>query len=274
MALEIINKEIDEGYAHLDRQHEQIRWFVQIYMLALGGLFAFAGHLLNEPNSGVIAAIGTTATLLVFGLGWLLLSSLAHKMSMIILIHKHISMMRGHRVAEAGGTFGASYVFPTSPRVVVFARLIRVTPYIFFGVNVGLLCAGLGFFMYKSNGDSFMAGVLSPLAGILVGIVYPRSCVTFSKHIDTASRAVSFEEKKRFEKEWDDQRAKYDKKHRLERMGFRFVLGILVIVGGWVALRGWTTHQVLWILCAHLNATAFGILRYHQERRRGPRKGY
>jgi len=109
---QVIEKEISEALTSLNQQHVQCQWYVQIYLLAISGLFAIAGFFGKDGTLSVQAsAVGVTYALLVFFLGWLFLSVVAHKATMIHMLYKHVAIMRGLR-AQSHATLQKDYVLP------------------------------------------------------------------------------------------------------------------------------------------------------------------
>jgi hypothetical protein len=272
----ILNKELEENFAHLDRQHTQVKWFVQLYTFALGGFFAFSGYLANQTSSAYSSIAGISAGFLVFCLGWLLLVTLAHKLAIIILTHKQIAVFRGHRLSLLDSKYETDYVFPTSSQAVRFAKAIDTTPYIFFVVNYVILCGSTGFYVSRVLG--IWVGVTTSLAiGIIVGLVYPRSCVIFAKHIRTAKLATSLMKMHELEQAFENLRKEAKKeaegRHNLFYKACISIITFFVLVGiGLALLNIWVkldSSRIILLSFSVLNACLFGVVRYKMEKIKG-----
>lgn len=97
-ALDVLSKEIDEAYKSVASQHDQIKYYFQIYMAALAGLFTLTGYFSSGGITRDEAIIGIISTVSVFCLGWIFLSIVAHKVSMLIFLYKHLAVCRAKRL--------------------------------------------------------------------------------------------------------------------------------------------------------------------------------
>jgi hypothetical protein len=269
----VINQELEENYAHLDRQHAQVKWFVQLYTFALIGLFSLAGYLASHPNPPLTHLIGLSAGFVLFCLGWLLLSTLANKMGMIVLTHKQIALLRGYRLDLLKSDLEDKYVFPTKPKDVRFPKLVEYTPYLFFIVNYIILCGGAAFFI--SDFTNISVGLTSSFAiGVIAGLFYPNSCVEFNKHIKTAGKATSLENMRNLEKAFTDFRKQSRKKHIVRYLVLLVILFLLVIIAVGLLLLSIllepysSVHKTL-IMLSVLNAVIFAVIRFGMEKIKG-----
>ena len=271
--MSFLNKEIDEYYTHLSRQHSQSRWFVQLYLLSLAGLFALLQFIADQPPRFAGNVVGIAAGILVFAFGWLLLSVIAHKMGMMIMTHRQISALRGHRLALTNSAFKSDYLFPSGPKVVGFAKLVKTTPVIFFALNYMVLCGSVGFFFARLHDDWVSGLAFALLVGALFGVYYPRSCVTFYKHINSAELAKTLEQRSELEDGFEARR------HRIAKQGgWAYSLLLTSAAGGAVILAAvfvatLVARQVFqdWhlLLAGVAGACAFGFARFHLEKHKG-----
>lgn len=225
---EFFNKEIDEANEILNRQHLQIKWYVQIYLLALFGFFSLAGFLFRKETTSSslynVDVIIIACAIIIFFLGWLLLSALAHKVSIINLIYKHLATMRLGRIEHINNIFIKGYAFPLSSKEIKLPGMIKHMPYLFFVLNYNILCGCVFFIAYKYFGI-LNAINISICTAVLAGLFYPRVCVTFNKHIRASEGASSFPDKQYLEQEWEEKR-----RSKIDPFGLIIKYGLLLFL--------------------------------------------
>jgi len=269
MRIALINKELEESFSYSESQHVQIKWFIQLHLLALFGFFSLAGFLHRNSVSGISSLICLSSAIAVFGIGWILLTVLAHKISMILLINKHISTFRNHRLQVLGDGFRCSYVYPTDPSEALIARSVNVLPYIFFAANYMVLCGSSWFFIAQIT-DNYIGFAASISIGVLVGIFYPRTCVTFYKHLRAAKDALSFSEKHKIEDRFEDARKQKDSPQKALDLCVFFLLALSAGFSVYLVYLMAIDNPIL-SLSGHItialgNGLLFGALRYLREK--------
>lgn len=240
--LRTITEEIDESYKTVDRQHSQCRWFIKTYLIIFFGLLSFGGYVGRMEGPSVpICVVGMFAGVLTFGMGWVLMSALAHKISMVILTYKQIAVSRARRYEVIERWDAEESVFPVKREDVTCAKSVEYLPYAFFGVNYFTLCGSFVFFMsvlQEVSGD--VAFLWMVTVSIVAGILYPRACVTFYCHIKAARAAKSVMEKDRKYMEYEERRRGERKAEYRERF---ILLTVLLFLN--VSLAIGQTYEVL-----------------------------
>lgn len=264
------NKEIDEANEILARQHSQIKWYVQIYLLALFGFFSLAGFLFKKDATSqgcssedvIILACAT----IIFCLGWLLLSALAHKISIINLIYKQLAYMRRNRLEHVNIFTSKNYIYPLDPKEIRLPGLVSYMPYLFFVLNYNVICGCVFFITYKYFSLANAVNI-SVCSAIFIGLFYPRVCVTFNKHMRASADADSFPNKQYLEQKWEEKR-----KGKINLIGFTIKYGMLILIFSVSILATIfniynieTFSPKTYLSTVILSGLLFGILRYFFE---------
>lgn len=264
--IDFFNKELDESSMNLERQYTQVKWFVQLYMASLFGYFSLSGYLLKESPTLLSYSIGLSAGISVFMLGWLLLAILGHKTAMMILIHKHISTFRGHRLALMNNAkYATNYVFPIKQNKALIASMTGVTPYVFFVINYIILSGSVYVYVHRLSSDLYLASLSSVFISVFAGLFYPRSCVVYNKHIRSAKDAHSLEHKLKIEKCFEDAR----KEHPWCNQTCRLLLILITIINmSCLLIYAWPIYHMsnyLILLVSFSSALIFAVVRYMME---------
>jgi hypothetical protein len=72
----------------IDKQHERVKWYVQLYVLFLLSYFTLCNVLLKNGLEFYESCIGFFATIFIFGAGWLIMSILGRKIPSIIFTYR------------------------------------------------------------------------------------------------------------------------------------------------------------------------------------------
>lgn len=218
---EFLNKEIDEANEILSAQHAHIKWYTQTYLLALFGFLSLAGYLEIKKEGYVTSnmaadVVVVTCSIIIFCLGWIFLSSLAHKISMITMLHKHLAALRRLRLEsfEKASEIESEYIFPLSNEQIRLPGLIMHMPYWFFALNFSIL-SGTIFFVLARHIGLIPSLISSFSVAMIVGLFYPRVCITFRKHMRASNDANTIPEKYYLEDTWEEKR-----KARINVIGF------------------------------------------------------
>ena len=188
-----------------------MKWAINLYLIALGAAFSLASFLLGNfpppPNKPPrLLLLGYASGTIVFIIGWLLLSFLSHRLATNILLFKHINVFRHRRLEVIGKSeeFAPGYVFPLDPEQVetYTPGLLHQMPYIFFTINYCVL-VGTTYFYSSMCFEFFVSASHALTYGAIFGILYPRSCIVFKKHIWCALHANTLAQKKQLEKQYE-----------------------------------------------------------------------
>lgn len=268
--IDFLNKEVEEANKILERQHTQIQWFVQVYLLALFGFFSVTGYLIVKSNSEIpvlsVNVIILVCAAIIFCLGWLLLSALSHKLSIMQMVYKHLATMRRRRIEEVDILLEEGYVFPLSDESVQMPGLIYYMPYLFFGLNYTLFC-GSFFFVFHKQLSYVPALNLSFCIAILVGLFYPRVCMTFNKHMRASGDADTLPKKQYLEEMWEKKRKSGATKLGLfVKHGALFILTSLSIGITYFSINNiWNYNDFVYLAAGVVTLLVFGALRYFFE---------
>lgn len=230
--LELINKEVDETTSGISHQHIQLKDYLQVYLLSLGGLFAISGFFSSNGEVGIKESIiGSVCTLTVFFLGWLFLSIVSHRASMLILLYKHLAFLREMRANEFGNNeFIKGYVLPAGKGMIKMPGLLHYLPYFFFAFNFLILCGGLAFFLSPHMKYHQIVACVSA-AAVFFGSFYPLVCVTFKRHVKCAEKANTIKGMRRLEDVWHKQIMERQRPSRTVKviLAFGAIVGSIVI---------------------------------------------
>lgn len=208
----VICKEMDESFSHLERQHSHIIWFIQVYMAVFSGYAVLCGYFGSKDGVSIVqSVVGLIGSVLVFMLGWVILTVVANKITSIYLIHKHMANLRRERRVKLDLGFGDNYVFHTDASTFQLPRSIEYVPYVIFLVNYSVIFGGIIFNTYKLF--TFPGSLMFALAiGAAIGLKYPDVCVSFNKQLWAAATAKSFVQESALEDWWDNRRKEAKKK--------------------------------------------------------------
>lgn len=199
---QVIEKEISETVASLTHQHTQCQWYVQTYLIAISGLFAVVSFLGKDGKLSVQAsAVGITYALVVFFMGWVFLSIVAHKAAMIHMLYKHIANMRGLRI-KAHAILKEHYVLPLEKTQIRYGSLLTSLPYLFFAFNFVFVCSALTYFVAPHMQYYYQAVAVICASAIALGTFYPVVCISFNKHLDCAFKAKNMHHRYLLEGAW------------------------------------------------------------------------
>ncbi|HZW25906.1 MAG TPA: hypothetical protein VFF26_10520 [Gallionella sp.] len=266
--LSIIEKEISETQTAIAFQHEQVKWYLQTYLLAISGLFALSGYFASDSNITVRESIiGATFTITTFFLGWIFLSVIAHKSSLIIMLYKQLAVTRGIR-ARSTPELAADYVMPRASHHIKVAGMLKYLPYLFFVFNFLILCGGLSFYFSPHMKYFQIVASVSAFA-VTLGTFYPVVCVTFNRQIRCATHAKSMRHKNLLERIWGHEMHKIKQRHRGVRGFFLAVamFGAISIAIFSFSTIGVTYEQTI-VYFAYIGTALFGVLRLLIERYR------
>lgn len=264
--IDIINKEVDETIGNISHQHQEIKYYFQLYTVALIGLFSISGYFSNNGLSIHESIIGSAYTVTVFFLGWVFLSIVSHKVAMIILLYKHIAIFRRRRLNILKGTnLMKDYVLPSDKKDVMMPEMLKYLPYLVFVFNFLILCGGLAFYFAPHMPYYQMMATVTATA-VLFGAFYPRVCITFNKHVSCATRGSTLRAKYRMELAWERAIKQAGKPSRIIKIIFLIVSAL----GAWsIAVVSFFienhTYQVVIVFFCWGGITMFGILRYKVE---------
>lgn len=263
---QVLEKEISEASASISSQHAQCQWYVQTYLVAITGLFAIAAFFARDGKLSVQAsAVGIVYSLVVFFMGWVFLSVIAHKVAMIHMLYKHIAGMRDLR-AKAHPELEFAYVLPKGRTPVKYGSLIGQLPYLFFAFNFILFAGGLAYFLAPHTRYHQTVGVVVTVCTLL-GTFYPVVCISFNKHLTCASKARNVRHKQLLENHWT--RAVRDKKKRFRWL--RFGLLILANLGAMlIAIYAYVPQtaesEKVVITLSYSGLILYGLVRYAMEK--------
>jgi hypothetical protein len=266
--LNIVEKEISETQTAIAFQHEQVKWYLQTYLLAISGLFALSGYFASDNNITIRESIiGATFTVTTFFLGWTFLSVIAHKSSLIIMLNKHLAATRGIRVRSAPD-LAADYVMTRTSRHIKVASMLKYLPYLFFAFNFLILCGGLSFYFSPHMKYYQIVASVSAFA-VTLGTFYPVVCVTFNRQIRCASQAKSMRHKNLLERIWGHEMHKIKQRHKVARGCFlaMAMFGAISIALFSFSTTG-ATFELTIINLAYIGTALFAVSRLMIERYR------
>jgi len=263
---QIIEKEIAEASASIASQHSQCQWYVQTYLVAITGLFAIAAFFAKDGKLTLQASsVGVVYSIVVFFIGWVFLSVIAHKVAMIQMLYKHVAGMRELR-AKNHPILESAYVLPKGRTPVKYGSLIGQLPYLFFAFNFVLFAGGISFFLAPHTQYHQTVSVVVAICTIL-GTFYPVVCISFNKHLSCASKARNMRHKQLLENHWT--RAVRDRKKKFR--GVRNTLLLLANIGAiLVAAFAYSPQssgfEMAVIFLSYIGIAIYGALRYAMER--------
>jgi hypothetical protein len=263
---QIVEKEIAETTSSISSQHAQCQWYVQTYLVAITGLFAIAAFFAKDGKLSVQAsAVGVVYSLVVFFMGWVFLSVIAHKVAMIHMLYKHVAGMRELR-AKAHPELESAYVLPKGRTPVKYGSLIGQLPYLFFAFNFVLFAGGLSFFLAPHTRYHQTVAVVVAICTLL-GTFYPIVCISFNKHLSCASKARNMRHKQLLENHWT--RAVRDKKRRFWWLRFSMLTianfgALLMALYAYVPQTSSSERAV--ILLCYAGLLGYGLVRYAMEK--------
>ena len=207
--LKFTELEMGDSFRDLDRQHTQIRWYVQVYTVSLIGFFTLFGYLAGQPGL-CYSLIGVMASLIVFALGWVLITILSHKISNIIMVHKQLAQIKEIRRKIDKINFKKEDYVPISLKAEVKPiGLFRYLPYLIFSLNFSLLL-GTFFFFLNREMEWAKAAVDALCAGAIMAIFYPKACTSYNEHIKSAEYASNISNRDEKQKEYEKARKGLD----------------------------------------------------------------
>ena len=264
--IEIINKEIDETINNVTHQHQQIKYYFQVYMVALVGLFSISGYFAKGGFSTHESIVGAAFTVTVFFLGWVFLSVVSHKVAMIILLYKHLSVFRRRRlnIMNCSG-LEKEYVLPHEKKNVIMPGMLKFLPYLVFVFNFLILCGGLAFYLAPHVSYVQSVATISAVA-VVLGAFYPRVCITFNKHISCAIRGATLRAKHRMENAWEKSVKQCGKPSRLIKVVFVLfsITGALGLAISSYYITDPLYQKVIVIAC-WIGVVVFAVVRYFIE---------
>ncbi|MDH5325317.1 MAG: hypothetical protein OEZ68_02440 [Gammaproteobacteria bacterium] len=326
--IDIVNIEIEEAYNSVSHQHQQIKFYLQYYMVALIGLFTLTGYLTQSNNektedsphiefhfamfplnsvqnqlsektdeSKVIknemspsAKLGITFVVTVFLLGWAFIAILAHKISFLVLLYKHIAFFRYERL-ELGGSesMKAGYVLPNNKSHIKLPSLVIYLPYVFFVFNYLILIGGLSYYLILSLDWVQTIAVVS-FVSIVFGIYYPIVCLTFNKHYRAARKAPNMAGKLKLIMAWNqlvkgnstgdkEDKAEEEKiRELLNKRGKAIALAIFTSVSGVLAMGSFyvkgpdnifevVDNETLYAVVVLVFTAIYCVIRFFMEHR-------
>lgn len=263
---QIVEKEISETTASLSQQHTQCQWYVQTYLLAVSGLFAIAGFFGKDGTFSVQAsAVGVTYALVVFFLGWIFLSVVAHKAAMIHMLYKHIASMRSLRVRDYPA-LREEYVLPLEKYQIKYGSLLKQLPYLFFVFNFVFVCSALAYFMSAHLAYYYQVVAIISAIVTLLGTFYPVVCISFNKHLGCAFKARSIRHKYILEAKWTRAVREAKRKFRFLKV-FLLTLANLGAIG--IAIFSLTEESSMYsreiIIACYVGVTIYAAIRYAME---------
>jgi len=265
--VEILNKEVDECVKNISSQHQQVKYYFQSYMIAIVGLFSLAGFFSKDLISISEMFIGIMYSVCVFFLGWIFLSIISHKVAMLILVYKHMAIIRRTRLRKLNcNETTKSYVLPTDPTHIRMPGLLKFLPYLLFIFNFAMLCGTISYYLSYHLMFHQVTSVVCFIA-VLFGSFYPIACVSYRKHTDCAKRANSLESFHRIEILWNKASKKVKKISSFHKKIFIFIGFILSITGVYVSSLNLTeTYQYISAVVSIIGVSTYGYLRYLAEK--------
>lgn len=265
---QIIEKEIAETATSLSQQHSQCQWYVQTYLLAISGLFAVAGFFGKDGKlSTQASAVGIVYAVIVFFLGWVFLSVVAHKAAMIHMLYKHIASMRGFRIKNHE-ELRAKYVLPLKQNQIKYGSLIKRFPYLFFSFNFIFLCSSLAYFV-APHFDYYQTIAIICAVATLFGTFYPVVCISFNKHLGCAFKAKNARHRLLLEHIWTRAVRDHKKKYKWLKLFFLTAANfgaVGVVVFTMNPMSKEYTHLI--IFSSYAGVIFFATVRYAIEKYR------
>lgn len=188
--LSSVTQEIDNSFSHVAAQKSHSISIVKLYLVSLTGLLGYAAFVqtkvfANQPAGDIkflmFSIFGISYTLIVFCLGWVLLSYLSHIICGISLSYKHISNMRFLKsLIFPNNSFCNNSIMPThhSGVPIMFSRDL---PIIFSIVN--FLTLLLIYYYLVISVNHFWAFNITTFVLSIFAIFYPNACINFYKEI-------------------------------------------------------------------------------------------
>jgi len=265
---QIIEKEISETSTSLNQQHTQCQWYVQTYLLAISGLFAVAGFFGKDGKLSIQASsVGIVYAVIVFFLGWVFLSVVAHKAAMIHMLYKHIASMRALRINKHE-ELREKYVLPLEKNQIRYGSLITYLPYLFFIFNFIFLCSALTYFI-SPHFSYYQTVAIVCASATLFGTFYPVVCISFNKHLGCAFKANNARHRNLLEHIWTHAVKKEKRKYR----SIKYILlaianlgAIGVVVFALMPLSKEYTHTIIYT--SYSGVLIFTAIRYVMEKYR------
>ncbi|MFZ6820030.1 hypothetical protein [Undibacterium sp. Ji22W] len=262
----VIEKEISESMSSVASQHSQCQLFVQTFLLSVTGLFAVAAFFSKDSKLTLQASsVGIVYSLLVFFMGWVFLSVIAHKVAMIHILYKHIAAMRAFRVSLFP-MLRNTYVLPIGRATAKYGSMINQLPYLFFAFNFVLFAGALSFFLAPHIQYHQNVAVVIAVCTVL-GTFYPIVCISFNKHLECARRAKDMLHKERLEKVWTQSVRSKKRKFRWPRILFLILCNfgaIAIAVLSFDPSHFLSSRQI--IAFSYGGALGFIFLRYAVEK--------
>jgi len=263
---QIVEKEIAEATSSIASQHAQCRWYVQMYLMAITGLFAITAFFAKDGELTIQAsAVGVVYSLVVFFAGWVFLSVIAHKVAMIHMLYKHVAGMRELRVKAHPG-LDSAYVLPKGRTSVKYGSLVGQLPYLFFVFNFVLFAGGVSFFLAPhTRYHQTVSSVVAICA--LLGTFYPIVCVSFNKRLSCALKARNMRHRQLLEAQWT--RAVRDKKKKFRWLRISLFLGanlgaVLLMLCAYVPL--FPISEKIIIFLSYGGLVVYGFVRFAMEK--------
>jgi hypothetical protein len=216
---------------------------VKLYFIALTGLFAYAAFVQTKiisstsiaNNFVLFSVFGVLYTIVVFMIGWALMSHLSHVLSGISIAYKHIGQMRYLKsLVFPDNIFAAKSIMPMMYNEVP-VTYSKDLPLIFSVTNYLVLL--ISFYYLSMSCNWFIAYNATTTVLMIVATTYPSSYLNFYKKISCA-RLVTPEKNELVTKiQLDEllQNAKNEssyagKKAELKALGILFVFVKLVLL--------------------------------------------
>jgi hypothetical protein len=209
-----LNREYDEVWDCIQNDYQHSKSFIQLYVLAMTGLFAVTG-LTIEHDSVEIRATGLGVTLVVVLTGWLLLSFMSFKLSHLILNLKHLAHIRKRRLdsLEAADDFRLAYGLPLRSEGIIIPNSWKHTPVVFCVFNYLLLFfAAIFYWQIKETPTSVAvfpddygnAIGIAALMSIAYGMGLRKSLLRFRQRLLSVIMADGYEKRKFYEEVWNE----------------------------------------------------------------------
>ncbi|BBB24619.1 conserved hypothetical protein [Amphritea japonica ATCC BAA-1530] len=262
----VIEKEIEESTTSIANQHSQCQWYVKTYLLSITGLFAIAAFFSGDQKlTAQAATIGTVYSFVVFFMGWGFLSVIAHKVSLIHMLYKHVAGMRTLRI-KSHPKLDDVYALAKGKNQIKYGSLIKELPYLFFAFNFIFFAGGLSYFLAPHTDYHQTVSTVSAIC-IFFGTFYPIVCISFKKHIACAYKAQNMEHKNRLEEKWANTVSRRKKKYMMPRVIFLLISNTGASI---LALLSFYPQEVLSsssiVILSYIGIALFASLRYSIER--------
>ncbi|MCF7513628.1 hypothetical protein L3V43_07000 [Pseudoalteromonas sp. L23] len=267
--VEILNKEMDECYKNINNQHQQVKYYFQSYMVAIIGLFSLSSYFSKEGMTNSELFLGITFSICVFFLGWIFLSIVSHKISMLILIYKHMSVIRSSRLKKLGCEQTENqYVLPKEIRDIRMPGLLKFLPYLLFVFNFVTLCGAVAYYLSFNYMYHQVVSVVGCIA-VFFGSFYPIACISYRKHTDCALRARSLKAFNKLERRWNIENKNLNKKYSNLKATFILIGMLISLLSVYVSsLSLEEDHKIYLTICSSVGLLIYGAMRFAAEKYR------